>query len=190
MCEKGDGMNTLFIDTHDELINVSMVLKNDIFTKEVISGSHSTHLLPLINNMLKEKKIKLNDFNRVVVVNGPGSFTGIRIGLTVAKTISYSLNIPIYIISSLKAYLVSSNLDNKMCIIEDSKGYYIGTDTFELYTDSLDDYKDYNVVKKSCVLLSAIEFIITFISYLDTLSLGTILFKSFDTLLISSFVFI
>ena len=161
MSEKGDSMNTLFIDTHDELITVSFILKNNIFTKEVISESHSTHLLPLINDMLNEKSIKLNDFNRIVVVNGPGSFTGIRIGLTVAKTISYSLNIPIYTISSLKAYLVSNNVDNKMCVIEDSKGYYIGTNDFEIYTDSLDNYKEYNRIDNKLDILKIMNYIDT-----------------------------
>ncbi len=161
MSEKGDNMNTLFIDTHDELITVSFVKDNDIFTKEVISESHSTHLLPLIDEMLKEKNIKLNDFNRIVVVNGPGSFTGIRIGLTVAKTISYSLNIPIYTISSLKAYLVSSDLNNKICVIEDSKGYYIGTDSFEIYTDTLDNYKDYNIVENKLNIEKIMKYIDT-----------------------------
>ena len=154
-------MNTLFIDTHDELITVSFVLGNDVFTKEIISESHSTHLLPLIDEMLKEKNIKLNDLNKIVVVNGPGSFTGIRIGVTVAKTISYSLNIPIYTISSLKAYLVSSDIDNKMCVIEDSKGYYIGTNSFELYTDSLENYKNYNVIENKLNILKIMEYINT-----------------------------
>lgn len=161
MSEKGDNMNTLFIDTHDELITVSFIKNNNIFTKEVISESHSTHLLPLIDEMLKEKNIKLNDFNRIVVVNGPGSFTGIRIGLTVAKTISYSLNIPIYVISSLKAYLVSSDLNNKICVIEDSKGYYIGTDSFEIYTDTLDYYKDYNIVENKLNIEKIMKYIDT-----------------------------
>lgn len=154
-------MNTLFIDTHDEVITVSFILESDIFTKEVISESHSTHLLPIISDMLKEKNIKLNDFNRIIVVNGPGSFTGIRIGLTVAKTISYSLNIPIYVISSLKAYLVASNIENRMCVIEDSKGYYIGTDTFEIYTDSLDNYKNYNIIENKLDILKIIDYINT-----------------------------
>lgn len=154
-------MNTLFIDTHDELITVSFVKDRNVFVKEVISESHSTHLLPLIDEMLKEKDIKLNDFNRIVVVNGPGSFTGIRIGLTVAKTISYSLNIPIYTISSLKAYLVSSELKNKMCVIEDTKGYYIGTDSFEIYTDLLEDYKEYNKVDNKLDILKIMDYIDT-----------------------------
>lgn len=161
MSEKGGSMNTLFIDTHDELITVSFISSNEVFTKEITSESHSTHLLPLIDEMLKEKNAKLNNFSRIVVVNGPGSFTGIRIGLTVAKTISYSLNIPIYTISSLKAYLVSSDIDNKMCVIEDSKGYYIGTNEFEIYTDSLDDYRNYNIIENKLNILKIMDYINT-----------------------------
>ena len=154
-------MNTLFIDTHDELITVSFIKNKEVFTREVISECHSTHLLPLIDEMLKEKSIKLNDFNRIVVVNGPGSFTGIRIGLTVAKTVSYSLNIPIYTISSLKAYLLSSDIDNKMCVIEDSKGYYVGTGDFEIYTDSIEEYKNYNRVENKLEILKIMDYINT-----------------------------
>ena len=154
-------MNTLFIDTHDELITVSFIKDKEVFIKEVESESHSTHLLPLIDEMLKEKNIKLNEFNRIVVVNGPGSFTGIRIGLTVAKTISYSLNIPIYTISSLKAYLLSSDVNNKLCVIEDSKGYYVGTNDFEIYTNSIDEFKDYNIVENKLDILKIMDYINT-----------------------------
>jgi tRNA threonylcarbamoyl adenosine modification protein YeaZ len=108
-----------------------------------------------------EVNIKPTDIDKIMVVNGPGSFTGIRIGLTVAKTISYSLNIPIYTISSLKAYLVSSEIENKMCVIEDSKGYYIGTSEFEVYASSLDDYKNYNKVENKLNILKIMEYINT-----------------------------
>lgn len=140
-------MNTLFLDTHDELITISFINENEEFTKNIESNfSHATVFLPLLDEMLKEKKLKLKDFNRVVVINGPGSFTGIRIGLTVAKTISYSLNIPIYTISSLKAYLLSSDKDG-ICIIEDSKGFYVGekrenNDLKEFYTNDLEEYEN------------------------------------------------
>ena len=55
MGEKGDNMYTLFIDTHDELITISFVKDNEAFTKEIESESHSIHLLPLLDEMLKEK---------------------------------------------------------------------------------------------------------------------------------------
>lgn len=145
-------MNTLFLDTHNELITISFVNGDEEFTKTVESEfSHATIFLPLLDEMLKDKNLKLKDFNRIVVVNGPGSFTGIRIGLTVAKTISYALNIPIYTISSLRAYLLSSKEDG-VCVIEDSKGFYIGekqrnNELKEFYTNDLGEYENLNRIE-------------------------------------------
>ena len=145
-------MKTLFLDTHDDLITISFVNGSEEFNKTIESEfSHATVFLPLLDEMLKEKSIKLKDFERIVVVNGPGSFTGVRIGLTVAKTIAYSLNIPIYTISSLNAYLISSN-EAGICIIEDSKGFYIGEkqssdELKEFYTNDLGKYENLAKIK-------------------------------------------
>ena len=61
------------------------------------------------------------------MVNGPGSFTGTRLGVTVGKTISYCLDIPIKSISSIE--LIAINIDNETYYsvsIPDQKGYYVG----------------------------------------------------------------
>ena len=120
-------MKTLFIDTHDAILTVALLIDDKLNKKEVESiNSHSTVMIPLLDSLLKEENMECKDIDRIVVVNGPGSFTGIRIGLTVAKILGYALNIPVYPISSLKAYLVSSDIkEDKMCVIPDTKGYYI-----------------------------------------------------------------
>ena len=120
-------MKTLFIDTHGELLTVGLLIDDKLNKVEIESiNGHASVCLPSIDALLKEEDIEAKDLDRVVVVNGPGSFTGIRIGLSIAKTIGYALNIPVYPISSLDAYLVSSNInEDKMCVIKDSKGYYI-----------------------------------------------------------------
>lgn len=120
-------MKILFIDTHDELLTVALKIEDKINKKEVESiNSHSVILLPLIESLIKEENINVEDLDRIVVVNGPGSFTGVRIGLTVAKTFGFAKNIPVYPISSLKAYLVSTDTNtNKISIIEDTRGYYV-----------------------------------------------------------------
>ncbi len=150
-------MYTLFLDTHSKLITISFVKKDDIFTKTKISERHSVFVLPLINEMLKEKNITLKDFNEIIVVNGPGSFTGIRIGLTIAKTISYSLNIPIYTLSSLKAYLLSSDMRG-ISVIEDPKGFYIGIKGEEIYTHSLEEYSSYKVIENKLDILKIVKY--------------------------------
>ncbi len=159
-------MYTLFLDTHDELITVSLLKDKEVYTCEKISEySHSVHLLPLISNMLENKNITMQDIEKVVVVNGPGSFTGIRIGVTVAKTIAYSLSIPIYVISSLIMYLVSTEEIGKiMCTIEDSKGYYINAFDNEKeiieesYVTDLSEYKSYKIIENKIDVLKTVEY--------------------------------
>lgn len=117
----------LFIDTHEELITVALKTKDNLYIKTKESEySHSIYTMPMIASLFDDNNLDIKDLEKIIVVNGPGSFTGIRIGLSIAKTISYALNIPIKTISSLKAYLISSNLnENKMAVIEDNKGYYV-----------------------------------------------------------------
>ena len=117
----------LFIDTHDELITVALKNNDELFIKTQQSEyAHSVYTMPMIEDLFKENNLDIKDLDKIIVVNGPGSFTGIRIGLSIAKTIAYALNIKINTISSLTALLVSNNTnDNKKAVIEDNKGYYI-----------------------------------------------------------------
>lgn len=117
----------LFIDTHDELITIGLKNNDDLFVKTKMSEySHSIFTMPMIEEIFKENKLDVKDLEKIIVVNGPGSFTGIRIGLSIAKTMAYALNIKINTISSLTAYLVSSDLTcDKIAIIKDNKGCYI-----------------------------------------------------------------
>ena len=117
----------LFIDTHDELITIALKNKKDLFIKTQMSEySHSVFTMPMIESIFKENNLNVKDLKKIIVVNGPGSFTGIRIGLSIAKTMAYALKIDINTISSLLAYLVSNDNNKKRrVVIEDNKGYYI-----------------------------------------------------------------
>ena len=64
--------------------------------------------LPKIVSMFEKAKLQAKDIDKIIVVNGPGSFTGIRIGLTIAKVYAWSLKIPITTIYSLEAMSISS----------------------------------------------------------------------------------
>ena len=63
---------------------------------------------------------------KIYVVNGPGSFTGVRLGVTIAKTFAYTLEIPIKTISSLELKAVSLVEKNKIVGVKENNGYYIG----------------------------------------------------------------
>lgn len=110
-------MKILLIDTSTSNILVSILDENKIlylYNEKIISNM-SSKILPIIDNGLKEQNLKLNDINKIFVVNGPGSFTGIRVGVTVAKTIAWTLKKEIVPISSLEL-IATTNTDKKYVV--------------------------------------------------------------------------
>ncbi len=122
-------MYTLFISTFNELITIGLLKDGkqiDIIEKKS-NRNHSEFTVPMIETILKNNNINTNYLNDIIVVNGPGSFTGVRIGVTIAKTLAYTLDISIKTITSLEAFAVShDSKDNKLVNIADLKGKYIG----------------------------------------------------------------
>ena len=121
-------MYTLFISTYDKYINIALLKDNEVLehnVKESINA-HSIYTMPMIKKVLDKNNITPKDLNQIEVINGPGSFTGVRIGVTIAKTLSYTLNIPIKTITSIEALALSLPLQKKLVTIEDIKGVYYG----------------------------------------------------------------
>ena len=122
-------MISLFLDTSSKKLVVILVKDNKIIGfKELESiNDHASHLIPFIDELLKENNITTKDINKIFVVNGPGSFTGTRIGVTVGKVLAYSNNIPVIPVSSLKQYIFSlENYNYYVSIIKDKNNrmYY------------------------------------------------------------------
>lgn len=90
-------MIKLFIDTSSrETISVGIKIGKELFTKKRQALSNASQmLLPLISDLLSEKKLSLRDLTYIEVNIGPGSFTGLRVGVSVANALSYSLSIPV-----------------------------------------------------------------------------------------------
>ena len=84
-------MNTLYIDTHSNKIIINLFRDKKVFIKKEIetNNNHSITIMPILVEALNEAKIDVNDLNEIIVVNGPGSFTGVRLGVTIAKTLAY-----------------------------------------------------------------------------------------------------
>ena len=120
-------MYSLFIDTHDKNI-IEVLYKNGKVLDKILRLSernHSDYTMPMLDEILKRNKIKPHDLNEILICNGPGSFTGVRIGVTIAKTLAYTLNIPIKTISSLDCLALSTKTDKiKISIIKDVKGVF------------------------------------------------------------------
>ena len=130
-------MISLFIDT--SLLNVSISVVKDGHTLSLISKSipnmHSIYTTSFLKQVLDDAKISPKEIDEIYVVDGPGSFTGLRIGVTIAKTYGYIIKKDITPVSTLKAYAISSK-DNYpvMSIIPANKThYYIG-----IYNENFD----------------------------------------------------
>jgi tRNA threonylcarbamoyladenosine biosynthesis protein TsaB len=90
-------MYTLYIDTSEMLeTEVSLMLKNEKRRKIKITRNKSSQIvLPLIEKLLGEEKIAWNDISEIRVNTGPGSFTGLRVGISVANTLGWLMDIKV-----------------------------------------------------------------------------------------------
>ncbi len=86
----------LFIDTSDrKKTSIVLSIGRIKFSKNVDNVRTSQMLLPLIDELLSENNLIPADLSAVEVHTGPGSFTGLRIGISVANTLFYILDIPV-----------------------------------------------------------------------------------------------
>ncbi len=88
---------TLFIDTaSNQEITVGITIngEKDFETKK-IGRQKAQIVLPLVQKLLKKHKLSIHDITNIEVATGPGSFTGLRVGISIANALSFALNIPI-----------------------------------------------------------------------------------------------
>lgn len=120
-------MISLFLDTCSQIIRLGLLSDNKLIDYIEFTNDNklSEKLLLAIRDMLDKNKYKINDVNRIYISVGPGSFTGIRIGVTVAKVIAWSLNIDIIPISSLEV-MASFNTNKKyICSFMDARRGFV-----------------------------------------------------------------
>ncbi len=120
-------MRILYIDTSSSYLYTAIVEDNKLLgeVKEEFGQSLSEVALPKIVSVFTENNIKPEQIDKIIVVNGPGSFTGIRIGITIAKVYSWSLNIPITTITSLEAMMLSNEKDAYKVPVIDARRQYV-----------------------------------------------------------------
>lgn len=146
-------MINLFIDTSYKSMYVAL-LKDDIlldYTSLMAEANFSELLLPSVDSLLKKNRCTLNDIGKIFVTVGPGSFTGIRIGLTVCKVLAWTLGKGVIPLSSLE-FMATTSVDTDYIIpvidarhnkvfgaVYDNKLNKIVDDTYtslnELYSD-------------------------------------------------------
>jgi tRNA threonylcarbamoyladenosine biosynthesis protein TsaB len=96
-------MNVLAIDTSNLVLGIALLDEEKIIGEYItnLKKNHSIRVMPAIQELLSSCDLKPADIDKIVVAKGPGSYTGVRIGVTVAKTMAWSLQVPLVGISSL-----------------------------------------------------------------------------------------
>ena len=100
-------MITILLDSSNT--NLSVGIAKDNLLLESISyeawQQQSEYMIPELSKLLEKYGVNKDDIEEVVVAMGPGSYTGVRIAITIAKTIAVSLNTKLYPVSSLRVMI-------------------------------------------------------------------------------------
>ena len=93
------------IDTSTETAGLAVVQDGEILAELAwrCSMNHTTQLLPHLDHLLKQADLKMQSADCIIVARGPGSYNGLRVGISTAKGLAFSLNIPIIGVSTLEA---------------------------------------------------------------------------------------
>jgi tRNA threonylcarbamoyladenosine biosynthesis protein TsaB len=120
------------LETSTEVCSVAIVEDGKVTdSHEDISGqNHSKLLTVFISRLLESNRLKASDFDAVAVSEGPGSYTGLRIGVSVAKGFCYAAGIPLIAVNSLQA--MASH------VIENSSNYQLEIRPTDLFVPMID----------------------------------------------------
>ncbi|WP_192346429.1 tRNA (adenosine(37)-N6)-threonylcarbamoyltransferase complex dimerization subunit type 1 TsaB [Algoriphagus sp. Y33] len=95
----------LSLETSTPVCSIAVHQKGVLLGKKSLDvpGAHSEKLMGMIQSLLEECSLTINQINAVAVSEGPGSYTGLRIGVSVGKGLAYAGDIPLIAVSTLKA---------------------------------------------------------------------------------------
>lgn len=109
-------MKVLAIDTSNLVLGVAVADENRLLG-EVITNqkkNHSVRLMPTIQSLLDDLDLSPRELDGIAVAKGPGSYTGVRIGVATAKSLSWSLQRPLVGISSLEVLAAHFRYENRL----------------------------------------------------------------------------
>ncbi|WP_285119096.1 tRNA (adenosine(37)-N6)-threonylcarbamoyltransferase complex dimerization subunit type 1 TsaB [Lactococcus petauri] len=116
-------MKILAFDSSSKALSVALV-DNDVLLGEItlnLKKNHSTTLMTSVDFLMHQSAVEASELDRIVVAQGPGSYTGLRLAATVGKTLAYSLNKDIVGVSSLFAIARRLKTDRAVVPVMDAR---------------------------------------------------------------------
>ncbi len=159
-------MNILAFDTSTSYESIALSHNGQIIADVTLNAqrTHSERLLPTVENLLSQTELKLEELSGIAVSIGPGSFTGLRIGLSTAKGLCFGLKLPLYVVSTLKSlannvYLALTNICTLMDAGRDELYYAVySPDLTEIQKPAIAKIeKILSVVDKDTILVGPIS---------------------------------
>ena len=117
----------LLLDSSNTSLTVGLASEKELidYTSYEAWQTQSEHMIPEINALLEKHNVNKNDFVGIIVSIGPGSYTGVRIAITIAKVMAVALSVPVYPVSALQ--ILKNNKKPSICLINArSNRSYIG----------------------------------------------------------------
>src|SRR5690625_4806312 len=140
-------MNILAIDTSNQVLGIAILGDGQIIGEMItnVKKNQTSRLMPAIHQLIKDVEMIPDQLDKIVVARGPGSYTGVRIGVTTAKSLAWALSIPIVGVSSLEVLAYQGRFFNSLiCPLFDARRQRVYTGLYEWNNDQLKLVHDEN----------------------------------------------
>lgn len=130
----------LGIDTANTPLSVAIVKDGEIITEEntATKVNHSLRAMPAIEEAFKRANMTPDEIDGIAVSEGPGSYTGVRIGVTIAKTLAWTLQKPLIGVSSLQALAMNVRLyEGLICPLFDARRNHVYAGLYQIEQEQM-----------------------------------------------------
>ena len=143
-------MIVLGIDSSTQVNTIALLQDGQLLCEAILNTrkNHSQRLMPMIDILLKEAGLTIENVDGVAVSSGPGSFTGLRIGMTTGKALAWSRNKPLVGIPSLDGVAFNAQgVTGTICPILNAKRNEVYTALYKMVKGELQRISDYMAVE-------------------------------------------
>lgn len=146
-------MKILALDTSNQALAVALLSGDQLLAETIlnIKKNHSVSLMPVIDFLMDQVSWQPKDLERIVVAQGPGSYTGLRMAVATAKVLASSLKIDLVGVSSLQA-LLPGELEGLVVPLIDARRNHVYTGIYEKGKSLLaDGHRDFTALLEHLV---------------------------------------